>query len=43
MARAIKFHFDENCHRAIAEGFRRLVLIWELYEPDYMANRVEFI
>ena len=111
MARTIKFHLDENCHRAIAEGLRRrgvdvtttpeagllqasderqiayalalgrviftqdrdflklhaasvphpgiaycdkdtlgigeiitmLVLIWELYEPEYMANRVEFI
>lgn len=111
MARTIRFHLDENCHRAIAEGLRRrgvdvtttpevgllnatdedqleyagsrgrviftqdrdflrlhasgvphpgiaycdkdtkglgeiiamLVLIWEIYEPDEMVNRVEFI
>ena len=111
MARTIRFHLDENCHRAIAEGLRRrgvdvtttpevgllhasdtqqiayafplkrviftqdrdflrlhaagvphpgiaycdkdaksigeiimmLILIWELYELDEMANRVEFI
>ena len=23
MARTIRFHLDENCHRAIAEGLRR--------------------
>ena len=111
MPRTIRFHLDENCHRAIAEGLRRrgvdvtttpeagllqasderqiahalrlgrviftqdrdflrlhaalvphsgiaycdkntlsigeiitmLILIWELYEPEDMANRVEFI
>src|SRR5262245_45841556 len=111
MARTIRFHLDENCHRAIAEGLRRrgvdvtttpeagllnatddeqlayarprgrviftqdrdflrlhaegephpgiaycdkdtksigeiiamLVLIWEIYESDEMANRVELI
>ena len=111
MARTIRFHLDENCHRAIAEGMRRrgvdvtttpdiglsrasdeqqiayaqalkrviftqdrdflklhaagiahpgiaycdkdaksvgeiitmLILIWEVYEPEEMANRVEFI
>jgi predicted nuclease of predicted toxin-antitoxin system len=111
MARTIRFHLDENYHRAIADGLRRrgvdvtttpevgllnasddeqlahavsegrviftqdrdflrlhaagaphpgiaycdkdtksigeiitmLVLIWEIYEPDEMANRVEYI
>ena len=111
MARTIRYHLDENCHRAIADGLRRrgvdvtttpevgllnasdeeqlayalpqgrvvftqdrdflrlhasgvphpgiaycdkdtksigeiiamLVLIWEVYEPEDMANRVEFI
>jgi predicted nuclease of predicted toxin-antitoxin system len=111
MPRTIRFHLDENCHRAIAEGLRRrgvdvsttpeagllrssdeeqiayalplgrviftqdrdflklhaasvphpgiaycdkdtknigeiitmLILIWELYEPADIANRVEFI
>jgi len=111
MPRTIRFHLDENCHRAIALGLRRrgvdvtttpeaglitasdeaqvayalpfgrviftqdrdflrlhaagvphagiaycdkdtlsigeiitrLVLIWEIYEPDAMANRVEYI
>jgi predicted nuclease of predicted toxin-antitoxin system len=111
MARTIRFHLDENCHRAIAEGLRRrgvdvtttpeagllqasdekhityasplgrviftqdrdflklhnasvphsgiaycdkdtnsigeiitmLVLIWEIYEPEDMVDRVEFI
>lgn len=23
MARTIRFHLDENCHRAIADGLRR--------------------
>ena len=111
MARTIRFHLDENCHRAIGEGLRRrgvdvtttpevgllnatdeeqlafavpegrviftqdpdflrlhaagvphagiaycdkdtksagdiimmLVLIWEIYEPEEMRDRVEFI
>jgi predicted nuclease of predicted toxin-antitoxin system len=111
MPRTIRFHLDENCHRAIALGLRRrgvdvtttpeaglmtasdveqvayalplgrviftqdrdflrlhafgvphagiaycdkdtlaigeiitrLVLIWEIYEPDEMANRVEYL
>jgi predicted nuclease of predicted toxin-antitoxin system len=111
MPRTIRFHLDENCHRAVAEGLRRrgidvtttpeagllsatdeeqaayglaqsrvilthdrdflrlhaagtphagitycdkdtqsigdliqgLVLIWEILEPDEMANRVEYL
>jgi predicted nuclease of predicted toxin-antitoxin system len=111
MAQTIRFHLDENCHRAIAEGLRRrgvdvtttpeaglmsasdekqiayassvgrviftqdrdflrlhaagvphagiaycdkdtksigeivtmLLLIWQVYEPEEMANRVEYI
>jgi predicted nuclease of predicted toxin-antitoxin system len=111
MSRAIRFHLDENCHAAIAEGLRRrsvdvtttpdvglisasdeeqlaysvpagrviftqdrdflrlhaagvphrgiaycdkdtksighiirlLVLMWEIYEPDELANRVEYL
>jgi predicted nuclease of predicted toxin-antitoxin system len=34
------------CHqesRSLGEIIRRLVLIWEVYEPEEMKNRVEFI
>ena len=34
------------CHqhtRSIGQIVRRLELIWEIYEPDEMRNRVEFI
>jgi hypothetical protein len=67
MARTIRFHLDENCHPAIAEGLSHsgvdvtttpycgkdmksigeiitmLMLIFEVYTPEEMANRVEFI
>ncbi len=36
MPRTIRFHLDENCHQA-------LVLIWELMDPEEMANRVEYL
>ena len=34
------------CHKdtlGLGEIIRRLVLVWEIYEPEEMANRVEFI
>jgi hypothetical protein len=34
------------CHpesRSVGEIIRRLVLIWEIYEPDEMRNRVEYL
>jgi predicted nuclease of predicted toxin-antitoxin system len=34
------------CHKdtlSIGEIIKRLVLIWEIYEPEEMGNRVEFI
>ena len=34
------------CHKdalGIGEIIKRLVLIWEVYEPEEMANRVEYI
>jgi hypothetical protein len=27
----------------LGEIIRRLVLIWEVYEPEEMANRIEFL
>ena len=27
----------------LGEMIKRLVLIWEIYEPDEMVNRVEFL
>ena len=33
MARTIRFHLDENCHRAIAEGLRPLPVFTLLNAP----------
>ncbi len=52
MPRTIRFHLDEHCPHAIADGLRRFGidvttaaerLIWEVFEPAEMANRVESI
>jgi hypothetical protein len=35
--------FSQKDTLGIGEVIRRLVLIWEIYEPDEIANRVEFL
>jgi hypothetical protein len=48
MPRTIPFHLDEDVAPVVAHGLRlrafdSLALIWELCEPDELANRVEYI
>jgi hypothetical protein len=46
MPRTIRFHLDENCAKdtkSIGEIIQRLIVIWEVYEPEEMAGRVEYL